>query len=173
MGMTNRRIILAGERVALAAMTTEDQPFFHAWLQDPELRDLIDDQRIPTIQDQDAWFQRVQCPDRRFFSVVTLPDHRLIGNGGFVDIDPDLRQATLRITIGDREFHGKGFGSEAVGLLLQFAFGVERWQRVSLHVLKTNERAIKSYTKAGFEISEERLQDGKTIITMALDAPRA
>lgn len=171
--MTNRRIILGGMRVALAAMTAEDQPSFHAWLQDPELRALVDDARVPTLRDQESWFERVNQPDRRFFSIVTLPDHRLIGNGGFVDIDPALGQATLRITIGDPDSRGKGFGSEAVALLIRHAFDVERWKRVVLHVLKTNERAVKSYRKSGFEVTSESLRDGKTIFTMALDAPRA
>ncbi len=169
--MTNRTIVLGGKNVALAVMTLADQPQFHAWLQDPELRNLIDDQRVPTIRDQSLWFERVQKPDRKFFSLVTVPEHTLIGNGGFVDIDPKLHQATLRITIGHPEFRGKGLGSEAVALLVAYDLGTAHWKRINLNVLKTNERAIRSYEKSGFKITSEHLQDGKTIFTMTLDSP--
>lgn len=169
--MTNRMIVLSGKNVALAAMTLEDQPQFHAWLQDAELRDLIDDQRIPTIRDQALWFERVQKPDRKFFSLVTVPEHILIGNGGFVDIDPVRHQGTLRITIGNPASRGKGLGSEAVALLVRYGFETLKWKRIKLSVLKTNERAIRSYEKSGFKIASEYLQDGKTVFTMTLDSP--
>jgi RimJ/RimL family protein N-acetyltransferase len=171
--MTNRTIILGGKNVALAAMTLADQPQFHAWLQDSELRDLIDDQRIPTVRDQTLWFERVQKPDRKFFSLVTVPEGALIGNAGFVDIDSKLSEATLRITIGHPEFRGKGLGSEAVSLLVAYAFEIAKWKQINLKVLKTNERAIRSYEKSGFKIASEHLQDGRTVFTMTLDSPRA
>lgn len=169
--MTNRTIVLGGEKVALAAMTLQDQPQFHEWLQQKELRDLIDDQRVPTIRDQTLWFERVQKPDRTFFSLVTVPDGMLIGNGGFVDIDPKRSEATLRITIGHPDFRGKGLGSEAVTLLVRYGFELAKWRRINLKVLKTNERAIRSYEKSGFKVTAEHLQEGKTVFTMTLDSP--
>lgn len=170
--MTNRTIILGGERVALAAMTLQDQDMFHSWLQDAELRTLIDDARIPSLADQKRWFARVQESDRKFFSIVTVPDGRLIGNGGFVDIDPKANQATLRITLGDPDARGKGYGSEAVALLVRYGFETQKWKQLNLKVLKTNERAIRSYEKSGFRITEEHLQEGRTVFTMTLEAPR-
>lgn len=165
--------ILTGERVALRAMTLEDQTQFHTWLQSKELRALIDDERIPSMRDQHAWFERVQKPDRMFFSLVTVPEHRLIGNGGFVEIDPHGHEATLRITIGDPDSRGKGLGSEAVQLLVRYGFEVATWKRINLKVLKTNERAIRSYEKSGFKVASEHLQDGKTVFTMTLEAPHS
>ncbi len=165
-----RDVVLMGSGIALVDMTEADQTNFHAWLQDMELRELIDDPRIPSLEDQKRWFTRVQEPDRKFFSLVTVPEGTLIGNGGFVEINPDEREATLRITIGHKDFRGKGLGSEAVQLLLQYAFTQAKWTRVLLKVLKTNARAIRAYEKAGFRILGEDLQDSKTIITMGVTA---
>lgn len=167
--MSNREIILSGQRIALARMTSEDQPMFCEWLQSDELRSLIDDHRIPTLKDQMQWFTRIQQPDRQFFSLLTLPDHCLIGNAGFVDIDSEKQEATLRITIGDPDQRGKGFGTEAVQLLVRYASEVFGWRRVNLKVVQTNVRAIRSYEKAGFILDGEHLQNGKTICTMTLD----
>lgn len=161
-----RQIVLPGERVALAEMTEADQEYFCRWLQDPELRSLIDDHRVPTMEDQMRWHERVQQPDRKFFSLVTIPDMQLIGNAGFVDIDPAKETATLRITIGHPEARGKGYGSEGVELLLRYGFEMKRWKRIKLVVLKTNQRAIRTYEKAGFVPSE--VQENDATLSMVL-----
>jgi hypothetical protein len=90
--MTTRDILLAGKHVALAVMTEDDQPVFQRWLsENAELRALIDDHRVPTLQDQQNWFKRVQEPDRKMVSILTASDHALIGNGFFVILLPAPR----------------------------------------------------------------------------------
>lgn len=169
-----RTIVLSGSKVALAAMTEADQPFFQEWLSgNEELRTLIDDHRIPTMEDQMNWYKRVQQPDRRFFSLVTIPKEILIGNAGFVEIDEEKKSAVLRITIGNPEFLGKGLGSEAMQLLIRYAFSKTPWTHLSLNVISTNVRAIRTYEGAGFSKTNEHLHNGKTILTMTLDRPIA
>ncbi len=167
-----REFILAGEKVALAEMVEEDQALFQRWLsENPELRELIDDLRIPTMEDQRNWFKRLQKPDRRFFSLLAVLEGVLIGNAGFVEIDPEKKSAMLRITIGHPEFHGKGFGSEAVALLVRYAFEIAAWRTLRLTVLKTNTRAVRTYEKVGFRIQSEHLHNGKEMLTMELFHP--
>jgi RimJ/RimL family protein N-acetyltransferase len=167
-----RTIVLSGSKVALAAMTEADQLSFQQWLSgNEELRTLIDDHRIPTMEDQMNWYKRVQKPDRRFFSLVTIPKEILIGNAGFVDIEEEKKSAVLRITIGNPEFVGKGLGSEAVKLLTTYAFTQTKWNQLSLNVISTNVRAIRTYEGAGFTKKNEHLHNGKTILTMTLDCP--
>lgn len=166
--MEKRILVLTAQSIGLAEMTMADQPSFQQWQQSPELRALIDDHRIPTIDDQLAWFARVQKPDRKFFSLVTLPDEKLIGHGGFVDIDDTQGVATLRITIGDPDAVGKGYGTEAVRLLTHYGFKDRGWKKIFLKVLASNLRAISAYEKVGFASVSEEVQDGKTIRTMEL-----
>ena len=86
--MTNRTIILAGNNVSLVEMSEDDQPHFFTWIsEDEELRTLIDDPEPPTMEGQMRWFKRIREPDRKMLSIVTEPDHILIGNGGFVNIE--------------------------------------------------------------------------------------
>ncbi|GEM_PF-1433047 len=169
---SGRTLVLVGGRVALAEMTEEDQPHFQCWLSgNVKLRELIDDHHIPTMEDQMKWFKRIQEPDRKFFSLVTVPGHTLIGNAGFVQIDPQGGSAVLRITIGNPGYLGKGLGSEAVALLVRYAFQHAGWDLLNLKVLKGNSRAVRTYEKNGFKVIREDLRDGKTILTMALDRP--
>lgn len=156
----SREVVLAGQNVALAAMTAEDQPHFQKWLsENAELRAQIDDNRVPTMEDQKQWFARIQQPDRKFFSIVTLPDYELIGNGGFADIHQDKKIAMFRITIGSTDHHGKGLGTEATQLILRYGFETMGLTEISLVVLAANARAIRSYEKAGFRPVEATAED--------------
>ncbi len=168
--MTNREILTAGDRVLIVRMTNEDQPTFQQWLsENAELRELIADHRVPTMEDQHKWFARAQEPDRKLFSIVTM-EGELIGNGGFVDIDLEKKQAQFRITIGHTDYLGKGFGTEATRLIVRYGMEAFGFTRIYLHVLPTNERAIKSYEKVGFVRKEEyTAPSGQKKILMELD----
>ncbi len=165
---TPRRIVLSGEHVVVAEMTLDDQSQFQRWLsENAELRALIDDQRVPTMEDQLKWFARIQQPDRKMFSLVTFPGHELIGNAGFADMDPAEKMALFRITIGSTGHHGKGLGTEATMLVLQYGFDELDLRRIRLEVLPSNARAIRSYEKAGFVAEDGPLVHGK--LRMAVD----
>lgn len=166
--MEKRTFVLTSTFIGLAEMTAADQPQFQQWQQNEELRRLIDDHRIPTMEDQLNWFARVQQPDRQFFSLVTLPEETLIGHGGFVEIDEEEGVATLRITIGSPDATGKGYGTEATALLTKYGFKDRGWKKIILKVLETNERAIGAYAKVGFVSVAKDVQDGKTVVTMQL-----
>jgi RimJ/RimL family protein N-acetyltransferase len=54
------------------------------------------------------------------------------------------------IGIGEAEYRGKGYGTDAMQVILGFAFRELNLHRVSLSVFEYNPRAIRSYEKAGF-----------------------
>jgi RimJ/RimL family protein N-acetyltransferase len=62
------------------------------------------------------------------------------------------RRASLAIGIDDSTQLGKGFGSEAIALVLGYAFNVLKLHRVSVRVVDYNLRAIRAYQRCGFVI---------------------
>lgn len=98
-----------------------------------------------------------------WFSIFTLdddpapgngdakPGSRIIGNVDLGGIDWISGNAWVGIGIGERDYWGKGYGSEAMQLVLDFAFGALNLKRISLSVFEYNQRAIKSYLKCGFK----------------------
>lgn len=60
------------------------------------------------------------------------------------------RRARVAVGIHDRRFWSRGYGTEALRLLLGYAFDHLRLHRVDLRVLADNRRAIRSYEKCGF-----------------------
>ena len=67
------------------------------------------------------------------------------------------RTCELGITIGDKDYWGRGYGREAVGLLLDYGFRYHNLHRIFLSVNGNNERAIRAYRACGFE-EEGRLR---------------
>ena len=87
--------------------------------------------------------------DYYFFSIRTLAENVPIGvtmvRVGWVNAD-----GIIGIAIGDRDRWGKGFGTDAIRLLVQYAFLELNLRRVTLGVNAYNARAIRSYEKVGF-----------------------
>lgn len=91
------------------------------------------------------------------FVICRLGDRRSIGGIGLRDIDRVNGSAEASIFITSRDDWGKGYGTDAMNALLDYAFGEMRLHRVYLHVFDYNPRAIRSYEKAGFA-TEARLR---------------
>jgi len=90
-------------------------------------------------------------PERYPFFIRTLDADKLIG---FLGLWMDLIHAEVwvGIGIGERDYWGKGYGTDAMKLCIQFAFTELNAHRVSLGVHEYNPRAMRSYEKAGFRL---------------------
>lgn len=130
------------------------------WYSDPELARLTRYQVRPmTREEVERFFQsRLLGVDSVAYAVHELADDRLIGLTTFSAMDGDNGSALFHITIGEPDAWGRGLGTEAVELMLQHAFERLGLHRVGLSVFEFNERAIRSYVKAGF-IVEGRLRE--------------
>ena len=95
---------------------------------------------------------RTQIKDLNIkFAIVKLENDQVIGTCSLHDIDNIRRTATLGIFIGEDENRSKGYGTEALKLLLDYGFNYFNLNNIMLTVYNFNERAIKAYKKAGFK----------------------
>ena len=96
-------------------------------------------------------------PDWIGFAIYELPDLRPIGVTNVRDFATPSRTAEFGIAIGEPDCRGKGYGTEATRLLLDFAFTVLGVHNVWLDTVSYNVAAIRAYEKAGFkEIGRRR-----------------
>ena len=84
------------------------------------------------------------------FIIRTIEDDRMIGEVGLDGIHWNHGDCFVGIGIGERKFWGKGYGTDAMNVILRYAFTELNLWRVSLNVFEYNPRAIHSYEKAGF-----------------------
>lgn len=140
------------------------------WRSDPDLA-VFDG--VPPLRMAWTDYKRIAESDLRHpiarqltFSIVDPETDEHIGNCMYYDYDEFHGQAELGIMIGRREYWGKGYGSDAVRLLLQYMFENLHLKRVYLHTLKWNERAQKSFSKVGFTPVREVTRNGHEFILM-------
>ena len=90
--------------------------------------------------------------------IVLEEGDRPIGSVYLRDIDEEHKKAEYGIFIGEPDCYQKGYGTEAAQLMCEYAFSYLGLHKVMLRVYADNERAIKSYEKAGF-VKEAYLKD--------------
>jgi RimJ/RimL family protein N-acetyltransferase len=142
-----------GEKVYLSPMTKEDVPTITAWYQDSEFMRLLDaipaNPKPPTYSE--GWIEKANTSKTDFsFGIRLVDGDGLIGLIELEEIDYPNSVAWLSVGIGDKAYWGGGYGSEAIELLLRFAFDELNLHRVQLDVFDYNERAIAAYEKIGF-----------------------
>ncbi|HEY6040919.1 MAG TPA: GNAT family protein [Anaerolineae bacterium] len=158
---------LTGELVRLAAPNPEtDGELFAKWSNDGEYLRLLDSDpaRGVTIKQAKEFMEEEQKDNQFRFMIHTAADDRVIGFIGlWVNWVND--GAWVGIGVGEPEFRGKGYGTDAMRVLLRFAFTELNLHRVSLGLFGYNERARRSYEKAGFTLEghmrEEVHREGK------------
>jgi len=84
------------------------------------------------------------------FTIETIADGKSIGFIGLDNINNLTRNSMVGMGIGDRENWSKGYGTEAMKLVVKYAFEKLNLNRVTLDVLEVNQRGIRAYEKAGF-----------------------
>lgn len=146
--------MIYGKRVRLRGVERSDIPLFYEWLNDPEVTEGLSLYLPLSMDDEEKWFERVtHMEDHEKPLAIELKDGdgwRLIGNSGFFHLEWTNRCAEFGIFIGNKTVWNKGFGTEAVELILKHGFETLNLHRIYLQVYSTNPRARRSYEKAGF-----------------------
>lgn len=104
------------------------------------------------------WERRLAEDDGRWrFVIEALDDDRFVGICNLKDHHPTNRRAAIGIRLLEEEW-GRGFGTDAVRLLLRFAFDDLDLHKVALDVVADNDRAIAAYERCGFRVDARRRQ---------------
>ncbi len=150
--MSNYYKKLLGERVYLSPVNPEDMDKFVTWLNDMQVTDYIGRTHyVQNYVNEKRWIEEELAKGEYFFEIVTVDGDEAIGNISLKDVDLINRRATLGILIGESDSRNKGYGTEAIRLLLDYAFNYLNLNNVMLVYLECNERAKRCYEKVGFK----------------------
>jgi RimJ/RimL family protein N-acetyltransferase len=148
--------ILKGELVRLSAMNADEiGKAFSRWSRDSEFRRYLDSGvSFPAshkgIQKSLEKELEEQSINQHWFSIRTLEDDKLLGDIDLYVYSWPGRDTFVGLGIGERDFWGKGYGTDVMKVILRYAFTEVNMKRVTLTVFEYNPRAIRSYEKAGF-----------------------
>lgn len=148
--------MIYGPRLRLRPLERADIPLMLAWFADPEVRATLAAYRPFNEIEETQWFESNAAAGDKQAWGIEIPDGaggwRLVGNCAFHHINWRARKAELGLVIGDKSEWNKGYGTEAVRVLVDWAFGTLNLNRVQLQVYARNVRAQRAYAKAGFAV---------------------
>ena len=151
---------LIGERIYLRGLERGDlDTNYFQWFNDAEVTKYMVHGIFPnSMQAMQEFFDHVTTSEHDVvFAVVDRETETHIGNVGLHRIDWVRRLAEFGIIIGEKEFWGRGYGTEATRLMVEYGFERLNLNRIFLGVHADHEAGIRAYEKAGFTI-EGRLR---------------
>lgn len=155
MTVTPERIgptVLTGEHLYLRPFERGDLGLLLKWMNDREILDLIGQVRPWTQSDADGFFEKVRKEeDRAWFAIVLKESNRVIGQAGLLRMFLPWHTTDLTMEVNEKDVWDRGYGSEAIDLLLSWAFDTLGFHRVSIGVVGFNTRALHFYEKNGFK----------------------
>ena len=152
---------ILGEKVFLRKLNIIEDNFddYLGWLRDTQNNNFIETARTNyTMSELVAYVdQKNNAEDVLFLGIFLIESNRLVGTIKLEPIDKDSQHAWLGILIGDPEDHRKGYGSEAIMLLLNHARNDLQLKQIFLGVNSSNLPAINLYKKIGFQFAKFKL----------------
>jgi diamine N-acetyltransferase len=146
--------IVVGQRVALGPLRRDLAASYARWMNQLEVRRGLVQMGIATPESQEKWVEEniergaKREPQGVEFTVYDCSDSAAVGTAGLLQIAHAHGTAEFGIAIGERR--GRGLGTEATRLVLDFAFHVLQLRNVLLETLEWNVAGLTVYERAGF-----------------------
>ena len=146
---------IPGERIYLSPINPDDAELYTKWLNDPAVAvNLGMYPKMLSLPAERKFLDEMATRGSHDFAMVLRNGEggRLIGNISLMDIGQNIdRTATLGLFIGEEADRGKGYGAEAIRLILGYGFNTLHLHNVQLHLNGDNLRALACYKKVGFK----------------------
>jgi RimJ/RimL family protein N-acetyltransferase len=146
-----------GGRVVLRPLFVNDYLIITKWINDPKVTQFLSAYLPAMEEDEKEWIERVRREMSKQVVVMILVDGVPIGTMGLHNIDHRQCTATSGALIGEKSYWGKGYGTEAKKLLLEYAFNTLNLRKVYSEVIAFNERSINYSLTCGYK-EEARLK---------------
>ena len=147
---------MVGERVYLSPIDPDDAEVYAKWINDLEVSIyLTSAPNVYSLSKEKEILEQISKEGYNF-AIIDSEKVKVIGNCGLMNVDNVNRKAELGIFIGEKDYWGKGYGTEAIELLLDFSFNILNLNSIMLIVRAFNKRAIRCYEKCGFKLIGKR-----------------
>jgi diamine N-acetyltransferase len=147
-------LIIVGEKAALGPLRRDLAATYSRWVNQIDVRRGLDRLGIATPESEEKWVDDCNKegaerePKTAEFTVYDRTDTVPVGTAGLFDIEHAHGLARFGIAIGERR--GRGLGTDATRLVLDYGFHVLHLHNVMLEVLDWNLAGLAAYERAGF-----------------------
>lgn len=150
---------IEGADIYLRLMNREDTDDIIRWRNTDSVRRNFIYQEPFTREGHEKWIETMVDTGKAVQFIICVKENdRPVGSVYLRDIDRTHNQAEYGVFIGEEDAQGKGYGTQAALMMINYAFEEEGLHKLKLRVLAKNKRAMRSYEKAGF-VKEAYLKD--------------
>ena len=152
---------IKGKNITLRAIKPEDcTDDYVRWLNDPVVNQYLETrwekQSIESILD---YVNSINDSNHSYlFAIVENSSDKHIGNIKIGPVHNRYKYTDISYFIGEPSAWGKGYASEAIGLVTQFGFDVLSLNKIQASVISGNDSSVKALLKNGFS-KEAELRD--------------
>lgn len=149
-----------GHKVCLRLFEMSDAETLCKWMNDPRVTQFIKRNPPLSLAEEREWLENLpKRQNHKVFGIETLEDKRLIGSIGLHDISQHSGTATTGTVIGEPEYWGGGYGTDAKMVLLDYAFNVLNLRKIRSRVYNFNGRSLAYAAKCGYVEEGRLIQD--------------
>jgi RimJ/RimL family protein N-acetyltransferase len=156
--------IITGQNIYLRLVEPTDATNkYLSWLKDKEVNQFLETRfQKWTVQKIKNYIKTInKNPGNIFLAIIKKDNQKHIGNVKIGPIDKNHKSAEISLIIGDKSCWGKGFGSETINLICNFAFCKLRLHKLTSGAYANNPGSIKAFLKCGFAIEGVRKKQYK------------
>ncbi len=152
MSSESKTAFLSGKMVNLRPFSKADIPTLTRWINDPGIRDFIAAYLPQTEKQEEEWFNKLGSSDKNIVLGIETKDGTLIGSMGVHEINWRDRVCSTGALIGEYEYWGKGYGTDAKMILLDYIFNRLNLHKVCSAVIEFNKRSLHYSLHCGYKI---------------------
>jgi RimJ/RimL family protein N-acetyltransferase len=147
--------VLKGKSVLLRPVKISDMSYFLKWFNDPEVIQYIGLYLPITEMAEGKFIEELGTAGATGDIILVIEavegdSTKPIGNCGLHQINAKDHNALLGITIGEKDYWGKGYGTESTRLLMDYGFQQLNLHRIWSYAFAFNERSIRLHGRVGF-----------------------
>lgn len=156
--MSEKRLVfLSGKMVNLRPVQKSDIPHFTRWINDPKVRHYLSTTMPLTEKQEEEWFEGLGKDESKIDLIIETKDGKPIGLMGIHKIDWRSGVGTTGALIGEKEYWGQGYGTDAKMVLLDYAFNTLGLRKICSGAMAFNKRSIRYSLHCGYKV-EGRLR---------------
>ena len=152
-------LFIEGERIYLRELGLSDvNGSYCDWMNDPEVNQYLESRFEEwTIDKLKDYIRKIRAnPDKIFLAIIAKDENRHIGNIKIGPINRIHKRAEIGLIIGEKSFWGKGFASEEIKLVVDYAFNELGLHKLTAGVYSNNVGSIKAFENVNFSIEGVR-----------------
>ena len=169
--------MLTGQNIYLRGLELTDVTELMKFWNKQEIRKFLHVFSPNSVHEEQEWIRSTWTERKKgtgyVFGIINKSEDLYIGNIELRILNNISRRGSLGIVIFNPSYWNKGYGTEAVRLILNYGFKTLNLHSIELEVFDNNPRAHRCYEKAGFQKMGRRREsvysDGEYFDSLLLD----